>query len=133
MPVPLDTHDPEIDLTPGTTKSDIVAFLYENSEYGYKPAEVRDRLDIPHGTATTTLKRLHDLGYLGKTEDGYYHALDNREDLQRYVAGLNQLERLFSHPTRENHGPDERKGFPATVDESELEAEIDDLENEFEE
>jgi hypothetical protein len=88
MPVRLDTHDPEIDLTLGTTKSDIVAFLYENPEYGYRPAEIRDRLDIPHGTATTTLKCLQDHGYLGKTEDGYYHALDNREDLQRYVASL---------------------------------------------
>lgn len=82
MPVHLDTHTPDVDLTPGTTKSDIVAFLYENPEYGYKPLEVKEQLGIPHGTATTTLKRLHEESYIGKTDDGWYHALDHREDLR---------------------------------------------------
>jgi DNA-binding MarR family transcriptional regulator len=96
MPVHLDTHAPDIDLTPGTTKSDIVAFLYNNPEYGYRPSEIREHLDIPHGIATTTLKRLHEASYIGKTEDSYYHALEHRETLRRYVAGLDQLDRMFS-------------------------------------
>lgn len=96
MPVHLDTHNPDIDLTPRTTKSDIVAFLYDNPEYGYRPSEIREHLDIPHGIATTTLKRLHEASYIGKTEDSYYHALEHRETLRRYVAGLDQLDRMFS-------------------------------------
>lgn len=128
MPVHLDTHTPEADLTPGTTKSDIVAFLYANSEYGYKPIEIRNHLDIPHGTATTTLKRLHEEGYIGKTDDSYYHALDNREDLRRYVASLDQLHRMFNRPTDETDMGD----APAEdIDIAAVEDELDDLENEI--
>jgi DNA-binding MarR family transcriptional regulator len=129
MPVHLDTHTPEADLIPGTTKSDIVAFLYDNPEYGYKPAEVKEHLGIPHGTATTTLKRLHEEGYLGKTDDSYYHALDTREDLRRYVAALDQLHRMFNQPTDETDmggAPDE------TIDVAAADAELDELEAELE-
>ncbi|RRJ28099.1 MarR family transcriptional regulator [Halocatena pleomorpha] len=128
MPVHLDTHTPEADLTPGTTKSDIVAFLYDNLEYGYKPIEIRNHLDIPHGTATTTLKRLHEEGYIGKTDDSYYHALDNREDLRRYVASLDQLQRMFNRPTDETDMGD----APAEdIDIAAVEDELDALENEI--
>lgn len=128
MPVHLDTHTPDADLTPGTTKSDIVAFLYTNPEYGYKPIEVKDNLGIPHGTATTTLKRLHEEGYIGKTDDSYYHALDNREDLRRYVASLKQLHRMFNRPTDET----DMGSAPAeTIDHAAVEAELDELEDEI--
>jgi hypothetical protein len=134
MPVYLDTHDPTINLTPGTTKSDIVAFLYKNPDYGYKPTEVREHLDIPHGTATTTLKRLHEMGCLGKTEDSYYHALDHREDLRRYVAGLDQLDRMFSPPTDEDRPPtpDAEATPPKSIDDAAVAAELAELEGELE-
>lgn len=135
MPVHLDTHNPDIDLTPGTTKSDIVAFLYENPEFGYKPAEIKEHLDIPHGTATTTLTRLHEQGYIGKTKDSYYHALENREDLRRYVASLDQLERLFDHPTDGSDGstPAATDRSAEDVDDDELEGLVTDLEAELDE
>lgn len=95
MPVPLESHDPELELTPGTTKSDIVGFLYRDDDYGYSPREVAEELDIPHNTAKVTLKRLFDEAYLEKTTDGYYHARPDREDLYRYTAALDGLERLF--------------------------------------
>lgn len=132
MPVHLDTHNPDIDLTVGTTKSDIVAFLYNNLEYGYRPSEVREHLDIPHGTATTTLKRLHETGYIGKTADSYYHALDHREDLRRYVAGLDQLDRMFSQPPDESHpSTPDAENAPETIDDAAVEAEVTALEDEF--
>lgn len=134
MPVHLDTHNPEIDLTPGTTKSDIVAMLYNNPEYGYRPAEVRDHLDIPDGTATTTLKRLYDQGYLDKTEDGHYHALEHREDLRRYVAGLDQVGRMFGEPAAEGpqEVPDDEDERPGSVDDDAIEDELEELESELE-
>lgn len=134
MPVHLDTHNPEIDLTPGTTKSDIVAMLYSNPEYGYRPAEVRDHLDIPDGTATTTLKRLYDQGYVDKTADGHYHALEHREDLRRYVAGLDQLERMFGEPAADGRAeaPDDEDNPPESIDDDAVEAELDELESELE-
>lgn len=134
MPVHLDTHDPDIDLIPGTVKSDIVAFLYDNTEYGYKPIEVKDQLGIPHGTATTTLKRLHDEGYIGKTDDSYYHALDNREDLIHYVSSLDQLHRMFrmyDRPTDEADMGGISSETIENIDHDAVEAEIDELENEL--
>ena len=135
MPVHLDTHDPDIDLTPGTTKSDIVAFLYSNPKYGYRPAELGTHLDIPHGTATTTLKRLHEAGYIGKTEDSYYHALEGREALRRYVASLDQLDRLFTQPTDEDHPPtsDTEGAPPDGRDDAAVERELAALEDDLEE
>lgn len=131
MPVHLDTHTPDADLIPGTTKSDIVAFLYEHPEYGYKPAEVKDTLDIPHGTATTTLKRLHEEGYIGKTDDSYYHALDNRDDLRRYVAALDQLHRMFNQPQPTDEA--DMGGAPEeTIDVAAADAELEELEAELE-
>ena len=97
MPVLLKDHDAELALRPGTTKSAIVAFLYENPEWGYSPQDVTEALSIPRGTATTTLTRLYDDDYIGKTEDGYYHALSEREDIRRYVSSLDQVHRMFGH------------------------------------
>lgn len=94
MPVHLDSHTPELEIDPTTTKGQILAFLYQNPEFGYKPAEIQDELDIPHGTATTTLSRLYAEDYIGKTPDSYYHALEERTDLKRYANSYAQLTRL---------------------------------------
>lgn len=129
MPVRLEDHNPEIDLRPGTTKADIVAYLYQNPEWGYSPQDIKEALDIPRGTATTTLKRLSDDGYLGKTEDGYYYALDEREDLRRYVASLEQVHRMFGHHRDADASPEEPEtqiGGERTAEE--LEAELTELE-----
>jgi DNA-binding MarR family transcriptional regulator len=135
MPVHLDTHNPDIDLTPRTTKSDIVAFLYDNPEYGYRPSEIREHLDIPHGTATATLKRLYEAGYIGKTEDSYYYALEQRETLRRYVASLDQLDQMFTHPTNEGClSTLDAEGAPSErIDDAEGERELTELEDELEE
>lgn len=107
MPVHLETHDPELELTPGTTKSDIVAFLYRNDDYGYSPQDIHTELDIPHNTAKVTLKRLYDDEYIDKTPDGYYHARSDREDLYRYTAALDGLDRMFTtHEQPEPHSED---------------------------
>ena len=130
MPIHLDTHDPDVDLKPGTTKSEIVRFLYNNTKYGFRPAEIRDHLSIPHGTATTTLKRLNETGYIGKTQDGYYHAIDSREDLRRYAASLGQLDRMFQEPEREESATTAAEA-PNDIDET-LDVELDELEAERE-
>lgn len=127
MPVHLESHAPDVDLDPGTTRSAIVAFLYRNPEFGFRPAEIKEALDIPRGTATTTLTRLHDEGYLGKTPDSYYYALDDHEGVRRYVASLDQLERMFGHHRDEQVQPsaDEPAGESGRqLGDSEVEAEL---------
>ena len=96
MPVDLRTHDPDsnADIDPATNKAVIIKFLYSNPNHGYKPAELDDCVDMPKGSLTTVLVRLYDEGYIGKTTDGYYHALESRDDLRRFARGLVQVERL---------------------------------------
>ena len=130
MPINLEAHDPDVTLTPGTTKSDIVMYLYQHPELGFRPAEIRDALDIPRGTVTTTLKRLYEDDYVGKTEDGYYHALSHREDLHRYVASHEQLTRMFGDESNDAIDSDEKDAHK--VSEADLEAEVDALEDELE-
>jgi DNA-binding MarR family transcriptional regulator len=107
MPVRLEDHDPDIDLRPGTTRSDIVVYLYRNPELGYSPQDITDALDIPRGTATTTLNRLSEDGYLGKTDDGYYYALSDRDDVRRYISNLGQVHQIFSHHRDADTTPEE--------------------------
>ena len=125
MPIRLDTYEPDVELLPGTVKSDIIAFLYDNPELGFRPEELEDHLELLHGTVTTALKRLSDDGLIGKTSDSYYHALEHREDLLRYVASLDQLQRMFKDK--------EYAGAPTEdVDEDELEEELAELEAKLE-
>ncbi|QKY19934.1 winged helix-turn-helix transcriptional regulator [Halolamina sp. CBA1230] len=134
MPVLLEDHDSELNLRPGTTKSDIVAYLYQNPEWGYTPQELKEALDIPRGTATTTLKRLHDDDYLGKTDDGYYYALSEREDVRRYVSSLNQVDRMFGHHLDADATPEEpEKQIGEDRTDEELDAELAELEGELNE
>ncbi|WP_049917615.1 winged helix-turn-helix transcriptional regulator [Haloferax denitrificans] len=134
MPVLLKHHDAELSLRPGTTKSDLVAYLYQNSEWGYSPQELKEALDIPRGTATTTLKRLYDDDYIGKTDDGYYYALSERDDIRRYVSSLNQVNRLFGHHRDADATPEEPdKQIGGGRTDEELDAELAELEAEVDE
>lgn len=131
MPIHLESHTPDIDLEPGTTRSDIVSFLYRNPEFGFRPAEIKEALDIPRGTATTTLTRLHDEGYIGKTTDSYYYALDDHGGVRRYVASLNQLERMFGrHREEQVQTPSDAPAGDSgrQIGDSEVEAELAELE-----
>lgn len=131
MPILLEDHDPELALRPGTTKSAIVEFLYQHSQWGYSPKDITEALEIPRGTATTTLKRLYDDSYVGKTDDGYYYALSDREDVRRYVSSLDQTHRMFGHHRDEEATPEtpEKRIGDGRTDE-ELDAELEVLENE---
>lgn len=108
MPIDLRTHDPDdpVTIRPGTNKAQIIKLLYRDTDLGYTPAEVREALDLPRGSGSTTLTRMHEGGLIGKTDDGYYHGLDHREDLSRFAASLVSLERLFERAD-EPMGPED--------------------------
>lgn len=94
MPVDLRRHDPDdpINLRPGTNKAAIIKLLYRDTNLAYTPAEIREALDLPRGTTSTTLSRLHDDGLIGKTSDGLYHGLEHRDDVRRFARSLVQLD-----------------------------------------
>ena len=130
MPGSSDTHDADIDLIPGTPTSDIVAVLYGNPDNRFSTDDIQERLDLPNGTVTMTLTRLNNVGLIGETGDGYYCALDHRDDLRRYVGGLNQLEMMFDDKTYEEHTNIDDSQLE-DIDEDELDAELAELEVEL--
>lgn len=141
MPVHLDTHTPELEIDPGTTKGRIIAFLYQTPEFGYKPVEIQEELKIPKGTATGTLTRLYDEGYIGKTKDSYYHALEGQEELRRFASSYDQLTRLTARhtdaPTTEDatQTKSREQQLAETADtpsEEEIESEIGEIEADVE-
>jgi hypothetical protein len=134
MPIHRESHPEDVDLKPGTTKSEIVVFLYGNLDFAYTPSEIAEELNIPQGTATTTLRRLHNRGYVGRMEEGYYHGLDDREDLRRYPRSVAETEAMFStHPDNADAPePDPAREADAdAADDAILDAELDDLEDEL--
>lgn len=93
MPVDLREHNPDDTLAvrPGTNKAAIIKLLYGDTNLAYTPAEIRNALELPRGTTSTTLSRLHDDGLIGKTSDGLYHGLEHRDDVRRFARSLVQL------------------------------------------
>jgi len=141
MPVHLETHTPELEIDPSTTKGRIIAFLYQNPEFGYKPVEIQKELEIPKGTATGTLTRLYHEDYIGKTKDSYYYALEGQEELRRFASSYTQLTHLTARHTDVPSIKDATQTKPReqqlaeTVDtpsEEEIEAEIADIEADVE-
>jgi hypothetical protein len=104
MPVDLRKHDPDdpITIRPETNKAKIIKLLYQDTNLGYTPAEIREALDLPRGSVSTTLSRMDDEGLIGKTSDGLYHGLDHRNDIRRFAHSLVSLETMLSqHPEAE--------------------------------
>jgi hypothetical protein len=134
MPIHRESHPEDVDLKPGTAKSEIVIFLYQNLELAYTPSEIAEELDIPKGTATTTLRRLHDQGYVSRMGEGYYHGLNEREDLRRYPHNVAETEAMFSaHPDNDDaQEPDPaRETDIDVIDDTDLESEVEGVENKF--
>lgn len=133
MPIHRESYPEDVDLKPGTTKSEIVVFLYQNLDFAYTPSEIAEKLDIPKGTATTTLRRLHDRGYVGRMKEGYYHGLNDREDLRRYPRSVAETEALFTTRPDNADAPDPepaREADADAADDATLEAELDELADE---
>jgi predicted transcriptional regulator len=124
--MPSNPNDPDIEITPGTTKSKIIALLYNNPDNGFSADDIQDQLDISNETATTTLTRLNIDGLIGETENRY-HALNHRDDLRRYTGSLNQLKRMFDDKDYDEH-TDIDNSHHEDINEDELDAEIAELE-----
>lgn len=119
MPIDLRKHDPDdpITIRPDTNKAKIIKLLYQDTNLGYTPAEIQKELDMPRGTASGTLSRLHDEGLIGKTSDGLYHGFEHREDLRRFAQSLVQLDTMFTRYPEAGIDPEDVEQTGETVKE----------------
>lgn len=111
MPIDLRKHDPDdpVTIRPDTAKAKIIKLLYQEPNLGYTPAEIRKELELPRGTASGTLSRLHEEGLVGKTSDGLYHGFEHREDLRRFAQSLVQLDTMFARHPESGIAPEDVK------------------------
>lgn len=109
MPVDLRRHDPDdtVNIRPGTNKAAIIKLLYRDTNLAYTPAEIRYELDLPRGTTSTTLSRLHADALIGKTSDSLYHGLEHRDDVRRFARSLVQLDDMAARYPDPGLGPDD--------------------------
>jgi hypothetical protein len=107
MPVDLRTHTPDesINVRPGTNEAAILQLLATSPHLGFTPAEIGEQLDIPTGSVSTTLTRLLEKGYIGKTADGLYHGLADSPHIRRFAQSLVKLDQITT--TYPNAGFDE--------------------------
>lgn len=96
MPVDLRTHTPDesINVRPGTNEAAILKLLYTSPHLGFTPAEITEQLDIPVGSVSTTLSRLMDKGFIGRTSDGLYHGLSDSPQIRRFAQSLVKLDHI---------------------------------------
>ncbi|TKX60822.1 hypothetical protein EXE48_10345 [Halorubrum sp. ASP1] len=107
MPIELDSHNSEnpVNVQPGTNEAEALCFLYANSDYGFKPAEVREHTKIPDNSAYKALTRLYEKDLIGKTADGYYHALDDAH-VAKYAESLRNGKSFNIGNTDTDYSPD---------------------------
>lgn len=79
MPGEHDSHSMNEGITveAGTEQAKALCFLYANDDYGFRPVDVREYTSLALTIADKALERLLEKDLVGKTHDGYYHALDD--------------------------------------------------------
>jgi hypothetical protein len=103
MPIELSQTDgPDLNVRPGTNEATLLKFLYRHQRYGFTPKELSDETAVGYTSSQKTLDRLREKGLIGKTAEGYYHALAD-EQIARRVAGLHSLDAL-SRDLRDDDG-----------------------------
>lgn len=87
-------------IAPDSNAFKILEFLAEHPDFGFKPAEIRDHVDVPKGSLNPTLSRLEDRG-LVEHEPPYWSAAD--DDRLAAITGTMYSMKAFE----ERHGDDE--------------------------
>lgn len=90
----------DIPIDPDSNAFKILSFLAEHPDLGFKPAEIRDEVDIPKGSLNPTLSRLEDRG-LVEHEPPYWSAAD--DDRLAAITGTTYSMQAFE----ERYGDDE--------------------------
>jgi predicted transcriptional regulator len=110
MPVDFDEYRAEraengdLPIDPDSNAFRILSFLAEHPELGFKPSEIRARVDVPRGSLNPTLARLEERG-LVEHEPPYWSAGD--DDRLSAIAGIMHSMEAFE----DRYGDDEFDGW----------------------
>lgn len=74
-------------MQPNSEEATALCVLYAYEEYGFRPADLSRYTTLTTSSAAETLAALFEKDVIGKTADGYYHALDDAP-VAKYAEGL---------------------------------------------
>lgn len=110
MPVEFDTYkekqaeSDDLPIDPDSNAYQVLSFLADRPDLGFKPAEIREHVDIPKGSLNPTLSRLEERG-LVEHEPPYWSAGD--DDRLAAITGTMYSMQAFEA----RYGDDEFSGW----------------------
>ena len=107
MPVGTDTPtNAPVDVRPNSEEATALCALYAYEEYGFRPNDLSRYTTLTTSSAAESLAVLFEKDVIGKTADGYYHALDDAP-VAEYAETLQE-----GKPFRLDAG---KKGYPDDI------------------
>jgi hypothetical protein len=105
MPVEFDEYRENqegggLSIDPGSNAYEVLSFLAEHPDLGFKPSEIRDHVDMPKGSLNPTLARLEERG-LVEHEAPYWSVGD--DDRLAAITGTMYSMKAFE----EHYGDDD--------------------------
>lgn len=101
-PIPVDElrarDDAEFPVKPGTNEETALRFLAANPDYGWPPASIADRTDIPASSVTKTVARLHEKGLVERVSGYYFVPPERLAEVQGTLGDLQQLRVMAGEP-----------------------------------
>jgi hypothetical protein len=105
MPIGTDTPtNAPVNVEPNSKEATVLCYLYAYDEYGFRPDDLSRFTTLTSKRATNALTALFEKDIIGKTADGYYHALDD-VPVAEYAESL-RGEESFSLSLGEEEYPD---------------------------
>jgi len=97
MPIHVDdlTNDEPFPVKPDTNEYEALSFLVAHREYGFTPSEIADHTDINESSASKTMVRLFEKGFVERSEGAYYAAPDRADKLKQRLESLDSASQLF--------------------------------------
>ena len=97
MPIHVDdlTNDEPFPVKPDTNEYEALSFLVAHREYGFTPSEIADHTDINESSASKTMARLFEKGFVERSEGAYYAAPDRADTLKQRLTSLDSASQLF--------------------------------------
>lgn len=97
MPVPVDelTDDDPFPVTPDTNEYEALDFLVRHHEYGFRPHEIAERIEINESSVAKTMRRLDEKDLVERSDEIYYVDPVRVDAIKARLKSFDTVARLF--------------------------------------
>jgi Mn-dependent DtxR family transcriptional regulator len=82
---------------PDSNKARALAFLAADDTVGYRPSEIASRTEIAEGSATKTMQRLREAGYVASIDSYYFIPQEEVQKVRRILTDSHAMKHLRKH------------------------------------